>query len=267
MTAPTPSSPSTPPNMPSPATSPDLRARFDASGGKPTYVRQMFDRIARVYDIMNRLMTAGLDGRWRAFAARQLALRPGAHALDLGTGTGDMAIAVIRQGLPDTHVTGVDFSAGMMEIGRAKIARLGLSDRIELRQGDGEGLAFADDTFDACCSAFVVRNLDDQRKGFAEMRRVVKPGGRVVCLELSHPYNPLFSAAFHLYFDRLVPLLGKVIGKSFEAYSYLPTSVSVHPNAPTLKRIMESAGLEDVRYYYLTGGIVAVHVGTVGAKA
>ncbi|HUY79248.1 MAG TPA: class I SAM-dependent methyltransferase [Ktedonobacterales bacterium] len=270
MTTPTPSTPpssTTPAHAPTPATSPELRARFDASGGKPTYVRQMFDRIARVYDVMNRVMTAGLDGRWRAFAARQLGLRPGGQALDIGTGTGDMAIAVIRHSPPDTHVIGVDFSTGMMEIGRAKIKRLGLADQIELRQGDGEGLAFPDDTFDACCSAFLVRNLDDQRQGFAEMRRVVRPGGRVVCLEISHPYNPVFSAAFHLYFDRIVPLLGKLIGKSFDAYSYLPSSVVVHPNAPTLKRIMEAAGLEDVRYYYLTGGVVAVHVGSVGAKA
>lgn len=264
MNTPTPPTPTT---SSTPNTSPELRARFDASGGKPTYVRQMFDRIARVYDVMNRLMTAGLDGRWRAFAARQLALRPGGQALDIGTGTGDMAISVARHSPADTHIVGVDFSSAMLAIGRSKLERQGLSDRIELRQGDGEGLDFPDNTFDACCSAFVVRNLANLPQGFAEMRRVVKPGGRVVCLEISHPYNPVFNAAFHLYFDRIVPLLGKVIGKSFDAYSYLPSSVVVHPNAPTLKGIMEQADLQDVRYYYLTGGIVAVHVGTVGAKA
>jgi demethylmenaquinone methyltransferase/2-methoxy-6-polyprenyl-1,4-benzoquinol methylase len=239
----------------------ELQARFATAGDKPTYVRQMFDRIARVYDLMNRIMTGGLDGRWRSFAARQLALRPGQRALDVGTGTGDMAITIARVGPPDTHITGVDFSAGMLTIGRKKIARLGLADRIELVQGDGAGLNFPDGSFDACCSAFVVRNLADIRQGFAEMRRVVRPGGRVVCLEMSHPYNPVFGAVFHLYFDRIVPLLGKVIGKSFDAYSYLPTSVSAHPNAPTLKRLMEEAGLHDVRYFYLLGGIVAVHVG------
>ena len=244
-----------------PAPTPELRARFDAAGGKPTYVRQMFDRIARVYDLMNRVMTGGLDGRWRNFAARKVALQPGQRALDLGTGTGDMAITLARHSPADTQIVGVDFSEGMMARGRAKVARLGLADRVEFRVGDGERLHFADDSFDACVSAFVVRNLADLPQGFAEMRRVVKPGGRVVALEISHPYNPLFNAAFHLYFDRLVPLLGRLIGKSFDAYSYLPTSVSVHPNAPTLKRIMEDAGWQDVRYYYLTGGIVAVHVG------
>src|SRR5579862_64056 len=169
---------------------PDLQARFASAGGKPTYVRQMFNRIARVYDVMNRIMTGGLDGRWRAFAARQMALQSGQRALDVGTGTGDMAISVVRHSPPGVYVTGVDFSEGMLSIEREKVARLGLADYIEMAQGDGAGVNFPDASFDACCSAFVVRNLADIRQGFAEMRRVVRPGGRVVCLEISHPYNP-----------------------------------------------------------------------------
>lgn len=245
-----------------PSPTPELSARFDAAGGKPAYVRTMFDRISRVYDLMNRVMTVGMDVRWRDFAARQVALRSGERALDLGCGTGDMAIAIARRSPPDARIVGVDFSERMLDVGREKIQRLGLSERIDLRQGDGQRLDFADGAFDAVCSAWVVRNLSDIPAGFREMRRVTRPGGRVVCLEMSHPYNPIFNWGFHLYFDRLVPLLGRVIGKSFDAYSYLPSSVVSHPDAPALKRIMQDAGWRDVRYYYLLGGVVAVHVAT-----
>ncbi|HEX2349516.1 MAG TPA: class I SAM-dependent methyltransferase [Ktedonobacterales bacterium] len=241
---------------------PELRARFDAAGGKPAYVRSMFDRISGVYDLMNRVMTGGMDGRWRAFAARQVGLRAGERALDLGCGTGDMAIAIARNSPPDAHIVGVDFSAGMLEVGREKLARRGLSDQIELRQGDVLALDLPDGAFDAVSSAWLVRNLSDIPAGFREMRRVTRPGGRVVCLEMSHPYNPIFNWGYHLYFDQLVPLLGRLIGNSSEAYSYLPSSVVSHPDAPALKRIMEDAGWRDVRYYYLMGGVVAVHVAT-----
>lgn len=245
-----------------PSPTPDLRARFDAAGGKPAYVRTMFDRIARVYDLMNRVLTVGMDERWRDFAARQLALRSGERALDLGCGTGDMSVAIARRSPADAKVVGVDFSEGMLAVGREKIRRLGLEDRIELRQGDGLRLDVADDTFDGVTSAWLVRNLSDIPAGFREMRRVTRPGGRVVCLEMSHPYNPIFNWGFHLYFDRIVPLIGKLVGKSFDAYSYLPSSVVSHPDAPALKHIIEGAGWRDVRYYYLLGGVVAVHVAT-----
>ncbi len=242
------------------APTPRLSARFEAAGGKSIYVRHMFGRIARVYDLMNRVMTAGLDGRWRAFAADQIALGPGQSALDLGTGTGDMAIALARVSDPSSRVVAADFTPEMLAIGREKAARLGLADRIEFVHGDGERLHFEDNTFDACCSAFVVRNLADLHQGLVEMLRIVKPGGRMVCLEMSHPHNPVFGAAFNLYFHHVVPALGKVIGKAFEAYSYLPTSVTSFPDAPHLADMLRGAGWEDVRYYYRVGGVVAVHV-------
>jgi demethylmenaquinone methyltransferase/2-methoxy-6-polyprenyl-1,4-benzoquinol methylase len=240
---------------------PELRARFEGAGGKPAYVRRMFGRIAAVYDLMNRLMTGGLDRRWRAFAARQVRLGAGQRALDVGTGTGDLAIAVAQAGAPSSTVVGVDFTPEMLDRGRRKLQRLGLAARITLQQGDGERLDVPDATFDACCSAFVVRNLADLHHGFGEMLRVVRPGGRVVCLEISHPPGAIFGALFSLYFGRVVPLLGRVIGRSLDAYSYLPTSVTAFPRAPRLKVIMEEVGWTDVRYSYLTGGVVAVHVG------
>ena len=244
------------------APAPELHARFEAAGGKPVYVRRMFGRIARVYDLMNRVMTGGLDRRWRAFAAEQITLGPGQAALDVGTGTADLAIAIVRASAPDARVVGVDFAPEMLAVGQHKLERLGLNGRVELRQGDGERLDFADDTFDACGSAWVVRNLSDPDKAFREMLRVVRPGGRIVCLDMSHPYKPLFAAAVRLYCGSVVPVLGRLIGGSVEAYTYLPRSTATFPDAPTLKRLMEGAGWIDVRYWYRGVGAVAVHVGT-----
>src|SRR5271165_7044012 len=156
---------------------PELQQRFAQEGGKSPYVRKMFGRIARVYDVMNGVMTGGLDRRWRAFAVKQLALGADALGLDVGTGTGDLAIAAIRASGPGTHIIGVDFTTEMLDHGRSKIARLGLTDQIELRGGDGEHLDFPDSTFDGVCSAFVVRNLADLPQGLREQLRVLKPGG------------------------------------------------------------------------------------------
>lgn len=239
-----------------------LEEKFRATGGKRTYVRRLFGRIARVYDLMNRLMSFGLDGYWRRFAARYLALGTGETGLDLGAGTADLSIEVIRRSGPGTHMIGMDITPEMLDIGRAKLARMGLQDRIELRVGDAEHIDLPHNSVDGCCSAFTVRNLTDIRQGFREMLRVVRPGGRVVCLEISHPPGKIFGGLFYLYFYKLAPLFGTIIGKAFEEYNYLPNSLTTFPNAPTLKTIMEEAGWSDVRFYRLTGGIVAVHVGT-----
>lgn len=239
-----------------------LEEKFRETGGKRPYVQHLFGRIARIYDLMNCLMSFGLDGRWRAFAARYLALGTGELGLDLGTGTADLSIAVIRRSGPRTRMIGMDITPEMLEQGRIKLAKLGLQDRIELRLGDAEHIDLPDNSVDGCCSAFTVRNLTDIKQGFREMLRVVRPGGRVVCLEISHPPGKIFGSFFHFYFYRLAPLFGTIIGKAFEEYNYLPHSLTTFPDAPGLKAIMEEAGWSDVCFYRLTRGIVTVHVGT-----
>ncbi|HCF85103.1 MAG TPA: ubiquinone biosynthesis protein [Ktedonobacter sp.] len=239
-----------------------LEEKFRETGGKRPYVQRLFGRIARIYDLMNRLMSFGLDRRWRAFAARYLALGTGELGLDLGVGTADLSIAVIRRSGPGTRMIGMDITPEMLELGRAKVARLGLQDQIELRVGDAEAIALPDNSIDGCCSAFTVRNVTDIRQGFREMLRVVRPGGRVVCLEVSHPPGKIFSPLFHFYFYKLAPLFGSIIGKAFEEYNYLPNSLTNFPDAPAMQAIMEEVGWSDVRFYRLNGGIVAVHVGT-----
>jgi demethylmenaquinone methyltransferase/2-methoxy-6-polyprenyl-1,4-benzoquinol methylase len=239
-----------------------LEEKFRETGGKRPYVQRLFGRIAPIYDLMTRLMSFGLDGRWRALAARYLALGTGELGLDLGTGTADLSIAVIRHSGPGTRMIGMDITPEMLEQGRIKLARLGLQNRIELRRGDAEHIDLPDNSVDGCCSAFTVRNLTNIEQGFREMLRVVRPGGRVVCLEISHPPGKIFGTLFHFYFYRLAPLFGTIIGKAFEEYNYLPHSLTSFPHAPELKAIMEEAGWSDVRFYRLTRGIVAVHVGT-----
>src|SRR6266576_4698599 len=239
-----------------------LEDKFRETGSKRTYVQRLFGRIARIYDPMNRLMSFGQDRRWRAFAARYLALGSGELGLDLGTGTADLSIAVILSSGPGTRMIGMDITPEMLDQGRIKLARLGLQDRIDLRFGDAEHIDLPDNSVDGCCSAFTVRNLTDIRQGFREMLRVVRPGSRVVCLEISHPPGKIFGSLFYFYFYKLAPLFGTIIGKAFEEYNYLPNSLTAFPRAPELKRIMEEAGWSNVSFYHLNRGIVALHVGT-----
>jgi demethylmenaquinone methyltransferase/2-methoxy-6-polyprenyl-1,4-benzoquinol methylase len=239
-----------------------LEEKFKETGGKRPYVQRLFGRIARIYDPMNRLMSFGLDRYWRARAARYLALATGETGLDLGAGTADLSIAVINASGPGTHMIGMDITPEMLDQGRTKLARLGLQDRIELRVGDAEHIDLPDNSVDGCCSAFTVRNLTDIRQGFREMLRVVRPGGRVVCLEISHPPGKIFGGLFYFYFYKMAPLFGTLIGKAFEEYNYLPNSLTTFPDAPTLQTMMEEVGWRSVRFYRPSRGIVAIHVGT-----
>jgi demethylmenaquinone methyltransferase/2-methoxy-6-polyprenyl-1,4-benzoquinol methylase len=209
----------------------------------------MFDRIAPVYDVMNRVMTAGLDLRWRRLAAES-AVRPGDRVLDAACGTGDLAIADKKAGA--ARVTGLDFSEKMLERARRKAP-------LEWVQGDMLALPFADATFDAATVGFGVRNVADLELGLRELRRVVRPGGRVAILEITQPRGPL-KPFFSLWFDRVVPLLGKVLPGG-SAYTYLPASVKRFPSAEGLVELMREAGFGDVRFRLLAGSIVALHTG------
>jgi len=222
----------------------------------------MFDRIAPRYDLLNRVMTVGLDGRWREWAAAEADLAAGDAALDCCTGTGDLALALARRVGPRGRVVGLDFAGAMLERARAKAAARGVRG-IEWRQGDALALPFADGEFDAATVGFGVRNLDDLDAGLREMRRVVRPGGRVVVLEITTP-----ERLRHLvgpWFDRAVPVLGRVLGRDGDAYSYLPASVRRFPAPPELAARMAAAGLAGVRWRLFVGGLVALHHGRVPA--
>jgi demethylmenaquinone methyltransferase / 2-methoxy-6-polyprenyl-1,4-benzoquinol methylase len=215
----------------------------------PDAVRTMFDRIAPVYDAMNRAMTVGLDQRWRNETARAV-VSPGDRVLDSCCGTGDLAIACLRAG---GRVTGLDFSERMLERARSK------SDQIQWVEGDALALPFADGSFDAATVGFGVRNLEDLPKGLSELRRVLGPGARLGILEITTPHG-LLRPFYRLWFDVLVPLAGKLLPGG-SAYTYLPASVRRFPEAKELAELMKSAGFEKVRYRFFAGGIVALHTG------
>lgn len=224
----------------------------------PDQVRAMFDRITPAYDRMNRVMSLGMDGSWRALAVRASGVAPGDAALDVCCGTGDLAIELLDAVSTRGRVVGLDFSEAMLDAARRK------SSQIEWVRGDALALPFGDGEFAAATIGFGMRNLADPLRGFAELARVVRPGGRVVCLELTDP--PAWAAPFaRLWTDRAVPLLGRLIARETDAYRYLPASVHRFPPADELAAVMGRAGLRRVRFRRLSGGAVAVHVGTVPA--
>jgi demethylmenaquinone methyltransferase/2-methoxy-6-polyprenyl-1,4-benzoquinol methylase len=216
----------------------------------PDAVRTMFDRVAPVYDAMNRVMTMGLDRRWRWETAHSV-VAPGDRVLDSCCGTGDLAIAGLQAG---GRVTGLDFSEQMLERARAK------SDQVEWIQGDALSLPFPDASYDAATVGFGLRNLDDLEGGLRELRRVLRPGGRVAILEITRPRG-LLRPFYKFWFDGLVPLAGKLLPGG-SAYTYLPASVRRFPGAKELAELMQDTGFEQVRYRLFAGGIVALHTGT-----
>ena len=223
-----------------------------ASGTLPeTQVRAMFDRIARVYDRMNSVMTAGMHHRWRRRAADLARVGPGSRALDVATGTGDLAIELAGRG---ASVVGLDFSERMLELARAK------APGIEFVQGNALELAYPDSSFDAVTVGFGARNFSDLDRGLRELARVTRPGGRVVILEITSPQRPPLSWFFRLWFDRAVPALGRLAGDS-DAYTYLPSSVRRFPGPQELAAKLTAAGLVDVRWVLTAGGIIAIHGG------
>jgi len=232
------------------------------SGGTPRsgtltepQVQAMFDRIAGFYDVMNTVMTAGLHHRWRARAADLAALSAGDSALDVACGTGDLAIELSRRVGADGEVIGSDFAQEMLERARAKAPAL------QWELGNALDLPYASNRFDAATVGFGARNFSDLDRGLAEMARVVKPGGRVVVLEITTPRKPPLATFYSLWFDRIVPLIGRVTGEE-EAYTYLPNSVKRFPAPEGLGGAMERAGLREIRWVLTAGGIIALHVGT-----
>jgi demethylmenaquinone methyltransferase/2-methoxy-6-polyprenyl-1,4-benzoquinol methylase len=222
-------------------------------------VRAMFDRISGVYDRMNTVMTAGLDRRWRERAADLSAVGPGDRALDVATGTGDLALELARRVAPGGAVVGADFSEAMLEHARAKGAA---APGLEFEWANALELPYPDDSFDAATVGFGARNFSDLERGLAEMVRVVRPGGRVVVLEMTTPRRPPLSWFFAAWFDRIVPALGRLAGDS-AAYSYLPSSVRRFPGPDELAATLERAGLRRIRYVLTAGGIIALHFGEV----
>jgi demethylmenaquinone methyltransferase/2-methoxy-6-polyprenyl-1,4-benzoquinol methylase len=244
----------------------------------------MFDRIAGVYDAMNTAMTAGLHHRWRSRAADLAWVGSGSRALDVATGTGDLAIELARRVRPAGEVVGSDFAEGMLARARAKAAALeGLKPRFEW--ADALDLPYAEDSFDAATVGFGARNFADLARGLAEMARVVRPGGRVVVLEITTPARAPLSIFYRLWFDRAVPALGRLADATggrvsgangpgrapaertiADAYSYLPSSVKRFPGPAELAAEMERAGLREISWLITAGGIIAIHAGTVRAK-
>jgi len=213
----------------------------------PEAVRQMFDRISPVYDLMNRVLTAGLDGRWRRLAAAAV-VRPGDRVLDACCGTGDLALADLEAG---GEVTALDFSERMLERARPK------SDAVRWVRGDAMALPFEDASFDAATIGFGIRNVSDLEAGLAELARVLSPGGRLGCLEITQPRGFL-RPFFRIWFDHLIPFAGKVLPGG-GAYTYLPASVRRFPGPEELAAAMERSGFTDVTFRLLAGGIVTLH--------
>jgi demethylmenaquinone methyltransferase/2-methoxy-6-polyprenyl-1,4-benzoquinol methylase len=220
-------------------------------------VQAMFDRIASFYDVMNSVMTAGLHHRWRARAADLARVAPGGRALDVATGTGDLALELARRAGPQGEVIGSDFSEEMLARARQKEGAAAVT----FEWGNALELPYASDRFDAATVGFGARNFSDLDRGLGEMVRVVRPGGRVVVLEITTPTKPPLSTFYRLWFDRVVPLIGRVTGET-EAYSYLPDSVKRFPGPHELAATMARAGLTDITYLLTAGGIIAIHAGT-----
>jgi demethylmenaquinone methyltransferase/2-methoxy-6-polyprenyl-1,4-benzoquinol methylase len=237
---------------------PSGRATERGNAASSGEVRAMFDRIARVYDPMNLAISAFQEPRWRSRAVRMTNAKPGDRLLDVATGTGKVAADLHHRAQPGGSVLAVDISPGMIRVARK---RFGDRPGLEFVVGDALALPTEDGTFDAATIAFGMRNLPDYRQGFAEMARSVRPGGRVVCLEIARPERRL-ARILQFWFDKIVPVIGRLAGQG-GAYGYLVRSVKGYPGPDRIATIMREAGLEDVSWQGMTGGIVTLHVGNV----
>ncbi|MBX2939131.1 MAG: bifunctional demethylmenaquinone methyltransferase/2-methoxy-6-polyprenyl-1,4-benzoquinol methylase UbiE [Ferruginibacter sp.] len=234
----------------------------DRSSGleKKHQVEQMFDHIAGNYDFLNRSMSMGIDKRWRKKAILTLREAAPQKILDVATGTADVAIMASRLLKPE-QIKGIDISEGMLDVGRKKVHSAGLSHVIELLKGDSETINFNDHTFDAVTVAFGVRNFQHLEKGLAEIRRVLKPGGKLVVLEFSKPTSPLYKPFYQLYMKTICPLMAHLFSKSSTAYQYLDESIDKFPEGKNFTRVLESVGFRNTTIQKMTFGICSIYCG------
>jgi demethylmenaquinone methyltransferase / 2-methoxy-6-polyprenyl-1,4-benzoquinol methylase len=228
---------------------------------KAKRVRAVFESVASRYDLMNDLMSGGLHRLWKRFALSQTGLRPGQWAIDVAGGTGDLAAGLCRQVGRDGFVCLTDINGAMLEHGRRRLTDQGNAGNVAYLQADAEKLPFRNGTFHCITIGFGLRNVTDKPAALHSMARALKPGGRLLVLEFSKPVLPLIEPLYEAYSFRVLPLLGGIVTGDRDSYRYLAESIRVHPDQQTLLDLMNQAGLEDSRYYNLSGGIVALHVG------
>lgn len=231
---------------------------YGDSREKREQVREMFDSIAPAYDFMNRAMTMGIDKLWRRRAARLIRKSGARTILDIATGTGDMAIRLARA-VPESTVTGVDLSEGMITIGHEKVKKAGLAERVTLTQGDSLDLPSADASFDAITVAYGVRNFQNLLAGYRELYRVLKPGGTLCVLELSTPRNPLARFFYNIYTRNIIPTVGRMISKDTRAYTYLPESIAAVAQGHDMLAIMKEAGFQSTQWRPMTMGVCSIY--------
>lgn len=226
-------------------------------------IRDMFDAIAPRYDLLNRLLSLGIDRRWRTFAVGQLLIPPGGKVLDVATGTGDVALEIASRTPDSVTIVGEDFTQGMLVQGLEKIAKSPYGRRIALVNAPCEAMPHPSGIFDGVTIAFGIRNVIDRLAGLREMHRVLKPGGRAVILEFSNPKSRMFKSLYYFYFRRILPFVGGLLSKR-SAYQYLPDSVLEFPDQESFKALMAEAGFAGLKHHDLTFGIATVYVGEKG---
>ena len=234
---------------------------YETEATKKAQVTAMFNKIAGKYDLLNRVLSLGIDTIWRKKAISNLNIEDHRKILDVATGTADMCLEINKQ-LDPTEIVGLDISEKMIEFGNKKVDKKGLSEIIKLEVGDSENMRFDTDYFDAATAAFGVRNFGDLKKGLSEMHRVLRPGGKIVILEFSRPIYFPFKQLFNLYFKHLLPLIGKLSSKDKKAYKYLYESVQVFPDYDRFANILESVGFRSVSWKALSLGICTIYCGT-----
>lgn len=236
-------------------------SKHDGKRPKEEYVHSVFESISDTYDMMNDVISFKRHKAWRKFTMKKMGMRPGDTAIDLCCGTCDWTISMAKAS-ESGHIVGLDFSEGMLKVGREKITKQGLHKQIQLIQGNAMSLPFEDESFDYATIGFGLRNVPDYMQVLREMERVVKPGGMVVCLDVSKPTWQPFKGLYYFYFQKVMPRMGKLVAKRYEQYKWLPESLALFPGREELAEAFRQTGLKQVQAYPLTGGVVALHIGT-----